>query len=129
MGRYPTHRHRNQAEEGGPRTSPVNILVDLLPDFAHADDTITAARLMSSNRISMLKTYIRPLTTSRTFTVRRLPPRLERRDKRLRQPPFFVGQVARIAQPAAVIATPIFIPPHRPTPQRINLPPMIHKQF
>ena len=54
---------------------------------------------------------------------------LPRRDERLRQRPFLVGQVARIAQLAAVIATPIFIRPHRRIPKQIRPPCLNHKQF
>ena len=43
-----------------------------------------------------------------------------RRNQRFDMRPFGVGQIARIAQPAAVIASAVFVGPHRRPPQAIR---------
>ena len=61
----------------------------------------------------VLRMYIRPLAISRRFTVRLFTARLGRLDMQLDQCPFRIGQVARVAQPATVIAGPAFDRLHR----------------
>jgi hypothetical protein len=54
---------------------------------------------------------------------------LGRRDMQLDQCPFRIGQVARIAQPATVIASTVFDRPHRGGSPRIRPPLLNHKRF
>ena len=45
---------------------------------------------------------------------------LGRRNQRLDMRPFGVGQIARVAEPAAIIASAVFVAPHRRPPQAIR---------
>ena len=67
-------------------------------------------------------------TTSRISTVRLSPPRLPGGNQRLDQFPFFVGQIAWIAQTAAIITPAILYRPHPLLPQ-IRQRPLNHKQL
>ena len=52
-----------------------------------------------------------------------------RRNQRYDMPPFGVGQIARIAQPAAVLASAVFVAPHWRPLRRFGAPLLNHKRF
>src|SRR5271165_2888729 len=52
-----------------------------------------------------------------------------RRNQRFDMPPLGVGQIARIAQPAAVIASAVFLGPHWRPLRRFGPPLLNHKRF
>ena len=81
-----------------------------------------------------------PLATGRQYVENRVenlanihlaPPAaaLGRRDHRLDQRPFGIGQIARITQTAALSSAPVFRFPHLGTPVRIGCQIRNHKRF
>jgi hypothetical protein len=107
-------QHQRKSSQNSWSRKPDARLFTRLVTLGEGQEDIRARRCADRCFEARIKKQWRPpLTISRRFTRRLLPPVLGRRDQRFDKRPFCVNQITRITQLVAIVANAVFLRPQR----------------